>query len=1463
MASTAPGLTRSTSSLASSGSLKARHQHTEASSRQHTPEVGSDFRPPESRDGSRRRRGWTTYGWKTNFRLPTPLPQYVSQEARRRIAVTGQGRKRYNFTPFTEDEKSSPRSEADALPREGLGGATFAELNQDSATFPQSASFENAAILRACLSTNLLSRALKIFAQIRREASLRIDPNTVQGLAPGALPPSDARSEWKHLVPIGVDTYAAVISAMLKRADAATEGRDIRSWVDQAWVLLREMQTGMRVPQSESLTGNGRPQSHAGAPHSHPYLPDPAPTGNTIAVMARGLAKLDRSHPEVALGDAGLPELLLTASKMSLTFEEIFRSLSIPTGDANSSSEPDARHVARKLLKAAGQTKNDEILRAVQLAEQNTRPDLEASEDSESDASQPLQSDPQEGVPELIPVKSKSASSQDSKPLNLSLLQRELDIVKQARTMTADNEERQRWLEETALDSQRERLKHAADQLKAVGRDHEARLSHDRFLQTWMWDWTQKLTKVLKKDIARVSEEHQDSENHSSRSAIENPEHLEAYIAPFLRLLPADKLALITVLEVMRLQGSTGVNDGMKTTRTLMTIGRAVESEFYVSIIRKNPMVQEKVRQLNQRVRGNSTQWDSMARREAQALLAETDTGFPDWSQNIRARVGSYLIGHLMKVATIRRDALDRDGHLWSEDHPALYATYQYLQGKKVGVLKVHEQVARRLHRENLSETLHPRLLPMLIKPRLWLKHDSGGYITSKSSMMRFKESAEQLSYLKAASDDPEHRLETVMCGLDSLGETPWIINREVLLVMTDVWNSGADTAGMPPLVDENFGRPTRPDDYETSQVSKVAYHQAERLAKLKRDSFHAQRCSVNYKLEIARAYLGERFYFPHNLDFRGRAYPMPIHLNHIGDDLCRGLLKFADGKPLGVSGLRWLRIHLANVYGYDKASFEERVQFALDHHAEIEDAVKNPLNGTGWWLKADDPWQCLATCHELWAAANHPDGPEQFVSHLPVHQDGTCNGLQHYAALGGDLAGAKQVNLAGGDRPSDVYTAVADLVSAEIEAEIAKPKSDPMAALVKGKVTRKVVKQTVMTTVYGVTFLGAKNQVQRQLMARGDMTHEQMYAASLYLARLILGSIGNLFAGAQRIQYWLSESARLISKSIPGERLNYALAQRDREGLAQFTERLTKEQMSSVIWTSPIGLPIVQPYRKVKKQQVSTSLQTVFLKDPKVNAEVSPQKQASAFPPNFIHSLDATHMLLTALECRDVGLTFASVHDSYWTHACDVETMSDLIRDTFIRLHSQDILPKLRNEFLERYKGHKVPLVVAETSLTRRANHDIKAAVAAQKSEQLTGVDSQAQSISVALDAKAAAGSVVERKMRNPAADQQKMEKEAEADGAASSLAEAEEDAEGDSEGDVEAIADAFGEAFAKESSNEADRIDLDGITKQKEAAKGRKSGPSAYVANFVELSSVLPPLPEKGGFRIEEIRDSQYFFS
>jgi len=82
----------------------------------------------------------------------------------------------------------------------------------------------------------------------------------------------------------------------------------------------------------------------------------------------------------------------------------------------------------------------------------------------------------------------------------------------------------------------------------------------------------------------------------------------------------------------------------------------------------------------------------------------------------------------------------------------------------------------------------------------------------------------------------------------------------------------------------------------------------------------------------------------------------------------------------------------------------------------------------------------------------------------------------------------------------------------------------------------------------------------------------------------------------------------------------------------------------------------------------------------------VSPQKHRTAFPPNFVHSLDSTHMFLTALGCKNEGITYASVHDSYWTHGCDVDRMGEILRDKFIDLHSKPILKNLRNYWIKKF---------------------------------------------------------------------------------------------------------------------------------------------------------------------------------
>jgi DNA-directed RNA polymerase len=226
------------------------------------------------------------------------------------------------------------------------------------------------------------------------------------------------------------------------------------------------------------------------------------------------------------------------------------------------------------------------------------------------------------------------------------------------------------------------------------------------------------------------------------------------------------------------------------------------------------------------------------------------------------------------------------------------------------------------------------------------VKYRSGGGYADISTVpiMRFKESIEQQTYLRSAAESGH--LEPVFHGLDVLSSTPWAINRKVFNVVLSAWNSGEAVADIPASSERSsYELPPKPETRNTDPSQRSAYVDRVKAVLAAQRKDHSERCKFNYNLEIARSYLNDTFYLPHNMDFRGRAYPIPPHLSPVGDDLCRGLLTFGEKKPLGKTGLKWLQIHLANVYGFDKASFEERARFAQDHEADVFDSADRPLD--------------------------------------------------------------------------------------------------------------------------------------------------------------------------------------------------------------------------------------------------------------------------------------------------------------------------------------------------------------------------------------------------------------------------------------------------------------------------------------------------------------------------------------
>ncbi len=68
------------------------------------------------------------------------------------------------------------------------------------------------------------------------------------------------------------------------------------------------------------------------------------------------------------------------------------------------------------------------------------------------------------------------------------------------------------------------------------------------------------------------------------------------------------------------------------------------------------------------------------------------------------------------------------------------------------------------------------------------------------------------------------------------------------------------------------------------------------------------------------------------------------------------------------------------------------------------------------------------------------------------------------------------------------------------------------------GKVSRKVVKQTVMTLVYGVTFIGGRRQISGQLDELG-LPPNVVWKGSSYLTRNVFASIREMFHAAKDIQ--------------------------------------------------------------------------------------------------------------------------------------------------------------------------------------------------------------------------------------------------------------------------------------------------------------------------------------------------------
>ncbi|KAI1760854.1 DNA/RNA polymerase [Hypoxylon sp. FL1150] len=1090
----------------------------------------------------------------------------------------------------------------------------------------------------------------------------------------------------------------------------------------------------------------------------------------------------------------------------------------------------------------------------------------------------------QDDVPEVMAVPQKGLGLKSLRGI-LSFFSK-IEGVDISKLSLAERREVQARLEKDCVDSAVARWKEENRALMKMGLNSS--LSTNA-LNSQLYEWHYALERKLKEEFSLFKE----SEQRERKNAEDQDRCL---YAPFLSQSNPTRLAAVTILGVLNAISASGADKGIQLSLLLTQLSKAVEDDIKHLLRHEQLESKYKARKaIARRKEGtsmDSSTVQSTAQAEAKPNIVEPSIyEIKSWPVLIKTKVGVALLSALIDTAKVNvvREHPETKA-LVSQRQPAMAHTTINRKGRKVGLIMPNKFLVELLKREPRGDFL-ARHLPMLVDPEPWTKFDKGGFIEYPAQLVRVKHGEkDQRIYAEAAMERGD--MEQVSKGLDVLGRTGWRINRNVFNVMLEAWNSGKEIANIPPL-DPQIPVPPEPEPSD-NPLQRREWVRAVKAVENEKSGLHSERCFMNFQLEIARAFKDQTFYFPHNMDFRGRAYPIPTYLNHMGADHVRGLLYFARGKELGENGLRWLKVHLANVFGYDKASLKEREQFATDHLKEIYDSATNPLTGDRWWLQAEDAWQCLATCFELKAALESPD-PVKYVSHLPVHQDGTCNGLQHYAALGGDVWGAQQVNLLPGDRPADVYSAVAELVKQTIADELKEDNIFAKAA--DGKITRKVVKQTVMTNVYGVTFVGAKAQVLKQLEAAYPNLKEEtgipppMLAS--YVATKIFKALSTMFRGAHDIQYWLGECAGRICRALTPEQIE-RIANGDAGPTKKHSSSLrgTKQKRhiediisqfnSTLIWTTPLRMPVVQPYRKSEVRVIATSLQDLNLHTPERSDPVNRRKQLQAFPPNFIHSLDASHMLLSALECDELNLTFAAVHDSFWTHAADIDVMNRVLRDCFIKIHSDDVIGRLLSEFEARYKGsvylcnleRNAPAEARIKKLRKERNISLKAELLEEGERLRLLMSSDPEEVQKGREMVTPASIFDEMSATQPLSTIDEMESlglgNIPGENAVDTMEAVLDEAEGELSADS-GVPDDNTRPYPEDTSDLQSMLDVnqfeahitgDARRVAREAEKkARAKSKSVGISLWMPLT--FPEVPKKGDFDVSQLKDSQYFFS
>ncbi|WP_085589309.1 DNA-directed RNA polymerase [Pseudomonas sp. B14(2017)] len=609
-------------------------------------------------------------------------------------------------------------------------------------------------------------------------------------------------------------------------------------------------------------------------------------------------------------------------------------------------------------------------------------------------------------------------------------------------------------------------------------------------------------------------------------------------------------------------------------------------------------------------------------------------------------------------------------------------------------IIVVHDQFAAMINDRNFSlAEAHPLYQPCVVPPKRWTGVRGGGYWARG----RRPQTLIKVRNRKALERYRDVHMPEVYKALNIAQETAWRINPKTLEVANALFDwQHVDLDGFPGKAKEESPAKYEGDDEEGLKANKRVLKDYHRRVR----SWKAKRNSLTFTLNQANKFAGyAAIWFPYTMDWRGRVYPVPS-FNPQGTDLTKGLLMASEGAPIGAEGIEWLMVHGANTAGHDKVPFDQRKQWVMDNEELILSVANDPLQDTRW-QQMDSPFCFLAFCFEWAGVVEHG---EQWVSALPIAFDGSCSGIQHFSAMLRDERGGRAVNLVPSAEVQDIYRLVAEAVVKRLladradgtdttrDTEVDKKTGEIRDVLKLGtrdlaegwlafKVDRKVTKRCVMTLPYGSEVYGFGDQILKDTVrpsieaGKGSMFEVDPQLFARYLAGHIYASMGSVVRASVSAMGWLKAAAKLLAAEVKDKK----------------TGDILKPRMA-VHWTTPDGFPVWQEYFVPVKRRVDLMFHgqqriqaTVIVKD---SSDIDGRKMESSISPNFVHSMDGSHLRKTVVHSHDVyGVKFfALIHDSFGTIPAHAGFMFRAVRETMVETYeNNNVLQDFADQFIEQ----------------------------------------------------------------------------------------------------------------------------------------------------------------------------------